>query len=105
MSQEAQNIYVTQYIAGKAVLDEDGELVCLKPFPSMPVYFWNDPQGLKYKKAYFSIYNGKYESLFTVLTFYPILTENFWLLGWRIAHFISMICDQLSLLGSNKTIC
>ena len=44
---------------GKAVEDEDGELVCLKPFPSMPVFFWNDPQGLKYKKAYFSVYNGK----------------------------------------------
>lgn len=45
-------------LEGKAVEDEDGELVCLKPFPSMPVFFWNDPQGLKYKKAYFSVYNG-----------------------------------------------
>ena len=54
-------IYYSNYcnITGKEVYDEDGELVCLKPFPSMPVYFWNDPQGLKYKKAYFSVYNGK----------------------------------------------
>ena len=47
------------FFSGKAVEDEDGELVCLKPFPSMPVFFWNDPQGLKYKKAYFSVYNGE----------------------------------------------
>ena len=30
-----------------------GELVCIKPFPSMPVGFWNDPEGEKYHKAYF----------------------------------------------------
>lgn len=33
--------------------NEKGELVCAKPFPSMPVGFWNDPQGEKYKAAYF----------------------------------------------------
>jgi acetoacetyl-CoA synthetase len=31
-----------------------GELVCIKPFPSMPVGFWNDPTGEKYRAAYFS---------------------------------------------------
>jgi acetoacetyl-CoA synthetase len=31
-----------------------GELVCTKPFPSMPVMFWNDPDGVKYHDAYFS---------------------------------------------------
>lgn len=36
------------------VFDMKGELVCTKPFPSMPTYFWNDPDGAKYKKAYFS---------------------------------------------------
>jgi acetoacetyl-CoA synthetase len=44
------------------VLDEDGrplpagkgELVCTRPFPSMPVGFWNDPEGEKYRAAYFS---------------------------------------------------
>lgn len=45
-------------LAGKAVYDEDGELVCLTPFPSMPTKFWNDPQGLKYKKAYFETFPG-----------------------------------------------
>lgn len=30
-----------------------GELVCVKPFPSMPVKFWNDPEGAKYRAAYF----------------------------------------------------
>jgi acetoacetyl-CoA synthetase len=32
---------------------EAGELVCTKPFPSMPVGFWNDPDGTKYRAAYF----------------------------------------------------
>jgi acetoacetyl-CoA synthetase len=40
--------------AGKPVRGEKGELVCLKPFPSMPVMFWNDPQGEKYHNAYFA---------------------------------------------------
>ncbi len=38
---------------GKPVKEERGELVCTKPFPSMPVMFWNDPEGAKYKAAYF----------------------------------------------------
>ena len=33
-----------------------GELVCEAPSPSMPLYFWNDPNGEKYKEAYFSVY-------------------------------------------------
>lgn len=33
-----------------------GELVCTKPFPCMPVMFWNDADGSKYKKAYFDTY-------------------------------------------------
>ncbi len=33
-----------------------GELVCTKPFPSMPVAFWNDPNGAKYREAYFDHY-------------------------------------------------
>ncbi|MCZ8342626.1 MAG: acetoacetate--CoA ligase [Leptospira sp.] len=41
---------------GKPVLEEKGELVCPTPFPSMPLYFWNDPSGEKYKSAYFSTY-------------------------------------------------
>ena len=39
--------------AGKALLGEPGELVCTAPFPSMPVRFWNDPTGEKYRAAYF----------------------------------------------------
>jgi len=41
---------------GKSVLNEKGELVCTAPFPSMPVSFWNDPDGSKYRNAYFSYY-------------------------------------------------
>jgi len=43
---------------GKPVLDEQGELVCTAPFPSMPIYFWNDPDNQKYHDAYFSVYSG-----------------------------------------------
>ncbi|PYO44134.1 MAG: acetoacetate--CoA ligase [Gemmatimonadetes bacterium] len=35
-----------------------GELVCIKPFPSMPVAFWNDPGALKYRAAYFERFPG-----------------------------------------------
>jgi acetoacetyl-CoA synthetase len=39
---------------GKSVHEEKGELACTAPFPCMPVYFWNDPNGEKYHNAYFS---------------------------------------------------
>jgi acetoacetyl-CoA synthetase len=38
---------------GNSVRNEKGELVCTKPFPSMPVGFWNDPDGSRYHSAYF----------------------------------------------------
>ena len=41
---------------GHPILDEQGELVCEAPSPSMPLYFWNDPDGSKYHKAYFDVY-------------------------------------------------
>jgi len=41
---------------GKPVVGEQGELVCSASFPSMPVYFWNDPDFAKYKAAYFETY-------------------------------------------------
>jgi len=41
---------------GKPVKGEKGELVCTRPFPSMPVGFWNDPDGAKYRAAYFEKY-------------------------------------------------
>jgi acetoacetyl-CoA synthetase len=41
---------------GKAVLDQMGELVCEAPMPSMPLYFWNDPDGERYRETYFSVY-------------------------------------------------
>ncbi len=42
--------------AGRPVVGEAGELVCTRPFPSMPVAFWNDPDGSAYRAAYFSTY-------------------------------------------------
>ncbi|MGD8944396.1 MAG: acetoacetate--CoA ligase [Desulfobacterales bacterium] len=41
---------------GNELIDEQGELVCCKPFPSMPIYFWDDPDGKKYHNAYFDVY-------------------------------------------------
>lgn len=40
--------------AGQPVREEKGELVCTAPFPSMPIGFWNDPDGSKYHNAYFA---------------------------------------------------
>ena len=43
---------------GNSIRDKKGELVCKKPFPSMPVKFWNDIDNKKYKSAYFDKYNN-----------------------------------------------
>jgi acetoacetyl-CoA synthetase len=43
---------------GRHVEQEKGELVCTQPFPSMPVMFWNDPEGKKYRAAYFERFPG-----------------------------------------------
>jgi acetoacetyl-CoA synthetase len=43
---------------GRPLEGEKGELVCTRPFPSMPVGFWNDPDGAKYRAAYFERYPG-----------------------------------------------
>jgi acetoacetyl-CoA synthetase len=43
---------------GKPVINEQGELVCSAPSPSMPIYFWEDPDGSKYHAAYFDVYPG-----------------------------------------------
>jgi acetoacetyl-CoA synthetase len=44
--------------AGQPTRGEDGELVCTRPFPSMPVAFWDDPNGARYQAAYFDVYAG-----------------------------------------------
>src|SRR5690606_21954735 len=44
--------------AGEPVVGEKGELVCTAPFPSMPVGFWNDPDGARYRAAYFERFPG-----------------------------------------------
>jgi len=41
---------------GRPVTGQKGELVCTRPFPSMPIGFWNDPDGTKYRAAYFEKY-------------------------------------------------
>jgi len=44
--------------AGRPLLDEVGELVCTEPFPSMPLYFWNDADGRRYRESYFETFPG-----------------------------------------------
>jgi acetoacetyl-CoA synthetase len=44
--------------AGAELVDEVGELVITKPMPSMPVGFWNDPDGVRLREAYFEVYPG-----------------------------------------------
>jgi acetoacetyl-CoA synthetase len=43
---------------GRRVIEEQGELVCTRPFPSMPVGFWNDDDGARYRAAYFERFPG-----------------------------------------------
>ncbi|MGH3796505.1 MAG: acetoacetate--CoA ligase [Pseudonocardiaceae bacterium] len=46
--------------AGAELLDQVGELVITKPMPSMPVFFWNDPDGVRLREAYFEMYPGRW---------------------------------------------
>ena len=43
---------------GEPVVDQVGELVITEPMPSMPLYFWNDPDGERYRSSYFDVYPG-----------------------------------------------
>jgi acetoacetyl-CoA synthetase len=45
-------------VEGRPVIDEVGELVLTEPLPSMPVSFWNDPDGTRYRSSYFDTYPG-----------------------------------------------
>jgi len=56
---------------GNAVVAAKGELVCRRPFPSMPVGFWNDPDGARYHAAYFEKFPGVW-----CHGDYVMLTEN-----------------------------
>ena len=57
--------------SGKALRGERGELVCTAPFPSMPVGFWNDADGRKYRAAYFERFPGVWHH-----GDYAVLTEH-----------------------------
>ncbi|WP_281783895.1 acetoacetate--CoA ligase [Sinimarinibacterium flocculans] len=43
---------------GEELVDEVGELVVTRPFPSAPLYFWNDADGRRYREAYFDVFHG-----------------------------------------------
>ncbi|MCS6880698.1 MAG: acetoacetate--CoA ligase [Oscillochloridaceae bacterium] len=45
---------------GNSVIGVMGELVITEPMPSMPIYFWNDPDGRRYRESYFEMYPGKW---------------------------------------------
>jgi acetoacetyl-CoA synthetase len=44
--------------AGRSVVNEVGELVCVRPIPAMPLYFWGDPEDRRYRSSYFDTYPG-----------------------------------------------
>jgi acetoacetyl-CoA synthetase len=44
--------------SGRPLVGEVGELVITKPMPSMPLFFWADPDGERYRESYFSMYPG-----------------------------------------------
>ena len=44
--------------AGRSIVGRTGELVLTAPLPSMPIYFWNDPDGRHYRESYFEMYPG-----------------------------------------------
>lgn len=46
---------------GTAVIDEVGELVCTEPMPSMPLYFWNDPEDARYRASYFETFPDNFD--------------------------------------------
>jgi acetoacetyl-CoA synthetase len=46
--------------AGRPLIGAVGELVVAQPMPSMPLYFWNDPGGERYRESYFEMYPGKW---------------------------------------------
>jgi acetoacetyl-CoA synthetase len=43
---------------GAPLIDQVGELVITEPMPSMPLYFWNDPDNQRYRESYFEVYPG-----------------------------------------------
>jgi acetoacetyl-CoA synthetase len=58
---QARQLGVAAYAfdeAGRSVIDEVGELVITEPMPSMPVGFWNDADGSRYRESYFDLYPG-----------------------------------------------
>jgi len=57
---------------GHPVQQEKGELVCTKPFPSMPIYFWDDKDGRKYHDAYFD----QFENIWAHGDYGEITAEN-----------------------------
>ena len=46
---------------GRAIVNQPGELACGVPFVAMPVYFWNDPEYKRYKKAYFNRFQDQWQ--------------------------------------------
>ena len=47
-------------VKGMSVTNEVGEMVISEPMPSMPVYFWNDPDFSRYKESYFEMFPGSW---------------------------------------------
>lgn len=64
---------------GRSIREQKGELVCTKAFPSMPIYFWNDPGDQKYKAAYFE----RYGDVWAQGDYAEITQNNGWIIHGR----------------------
>lgn len=60
---------------------QPGELVCTRPHPSLPVCFWGDPTGEKFRDAYFSMYPGIFHSTDFIELTLKMRTSGVWRQG------------------------
>jgi acyl-coenzyme A synthetase/AMP-(fatty) acid ligase len=76
---------------GNPVVDREGELVCEAPSPSMPLYFWKDPENERYREAYFN--------------YYQQAEKNVWRHGENHEFEMSVICRYLWLKTKTQIAC
>jgi acetoacetyl-CoA synthetase len=73
---------------GRPLLDEVGDMVITRPMPSMPVYFWNDPDFKRYTESYFEMYPGTWRHYLVVITMIiMIITLS---ITWHVPNSLSL---------------
>ncbi len=72
---------------GRSIINKKGELVCINPFPSMPLKFWNDKNDVKFKKAYFNKFrniwhHGDFAKITNKKRFYNCRSIRYHIKSW-----------------------